>query len=995
MFSSQIVGFINKHKNVEVEFTITKKDLTLDLDELVFLETTYFTDTIFGINQKVRRYYDKTCGWKPLNYIIVKKDRLLDRKISDKIKFKVSTEDEEYTSPKRHDISKSELQGVTIKIRHSYIIKSVPNWRLDHTFSKTFESTNKMSSGWKNLFSSNPYEIKHNMDESFELEYVRWGSWNFYVPNIHKIINTIDKNSNINEKFVDRLYMVAGILNYEKALQRFNRGQYNFKYLLPSAIELTKWEYYRDHFDETHMLSDKLDGDRCLIFLAHDEAFTLSLGGYEVLPKMETKDRKTYIFDGEKIGHHYYIYHILMYENVSVHEHNETLCNNFLKMLSESGRWKKEFTFVTPDTGPLTQSNIRKRLTSTKSKPKDGVIIYTDRPMARRTTIKWKPDTHSSADFVAYKVDSPAIRGRLNIIQKTKTGQHMYALMCSISKSFLSNNNLKLNALRDLGIYAGVGHNLLYIYRSPMFPTVPCYVITKEKNLHKKIIELNYDPIKNHWIYMRTRDDKISVLDGGGNAGNNILTVNNVLTNKFFPFEENDLYHMDNSFTDKTIDYKLFEPELDGLTQHNVFLPTQSRLIMIDTYTIPYRCDFHYVLIGTTDNHLWHYHNFIQHHNIQRFTIFDSIVSFQKAMKKTTNHCFHLAISFKTQFNQTEYKAFTDIFANVQICKSFIFTRSRDKITSLIENSSDKSYTFTYFTYTLDKSKNIHMNNNKYNISVSTNARPIHMTGDPIKLHSKLFNLCWDGIQIHKPKLERHLFDEYLELGMSSLTISSDAKPKEEKIPNFKLYPFTSFPSETKVFETKEDTIINYDLGLLLMIKHVTKKESYNDNFIRTYIPDHKIDDKVLNMFNENIDDKIMIIPEDNIREAHVVVITNPSTFRDIETHVKNSTTRVIINILPLEDDLITIPLSRRLIMPFWDEPTYFIYNITDMRVTTNITQPFMKIESHRQLLIKYNMKFRISKYKNTTDYSTLYLHSEYGQRQTTEKQVDHFMKNF
>lgn len=410
-----------------------------------------------------------------------------------------------------------------IKNRASFIVESLPDWRIDLTATEEVPglNVNKVRNIIKSFFQSNKFlENPLSMVSNFELELEFVGSipknTNKVMDIFWGIINPKKTDKNEHQKWISKI--ANKIVDNPKIRKMFER-KYGLKQLGKQPITLTKKDYTRTIIPniENYYLTDKADGERCMVYIGKESAAVTAQQYYPLDITSETIS----IFDCERVDDKYYVFDLLMHEgkNVSkmVFSKKVELLQNAAKIIGEL----KPMVRLTRDFPKQIKEMYERK---TRIYPIDGLMFT---PVDDKVIYKWKPVEHLTVDFLVLKPPSKIIGIHPYV---KKPDKHLYFLFVGINHKIFTTLGM-----RQLPVYHEMTRHLR---KSAYFPThfAPAgypnaYIYYSDKpDLHNHICEFKYD---NEWILSRMRPDKD--VDIGITYGNDFKTAETIWQNYFNP----------------------------------------------------------------------------------------------------------------------------------------------------------------------------------------------------------------------------------------------------------------------------------------------------------------------------------------------------------------------------------------------------------------------------------------------------------------------------
>jgi hypothetical protein len=503
-----------------------------------FIKQIKYTDT-----DNIKLFYKKEKIHQP-EYFYFKNDIIYNNKSNVFPLFK-TTINKESIIEKFNDTN-IDYSLIRMRRRFSWIYL---DWQIDLTFIKQFPiktSTQLLKEEKQKLFIGDINYLFTLEQIELEFEYI---NNDFTKLNIYDILDFIPKIELINDSilYLDAINFIKELFP-EKIPFKSNR-ELSIKQLLPQTIELSKILYYSEILSnlDLYYLTDKIDGERVLLFLQEYSGWITSDNKFHLINKNKDFINFKIILDCEKINNIFYVFDILYYEYdntiLNLYKCPFTLRLEFLQINIKS--WH---VFLNSDI--LLKLKIFKLLNSNKIKDaieyfqsnnleykKDGLIFSSGLQSYQETKyFKWKPIEYMSIDFIVKKCPNELL-GIMPYIQKPN--KILYLLFVGIRQNeYYAFNMRKINK-----------YNLLFnINRTDYFPIQfspssdeYAYLFWSElTTLDNEIVELIR--INNEWQLLKIRSDRKQDYLNEQYFGNNFKIAELIWYNYNNPLLIKDLY---------------------------------------------------------------------------------------------------------------------------------------------------------------------------------------------------------------------------------------------------------------------------------------------------------------------------------------------------------------------------------------------------------------------------------------------------------------------
>lgn len=422
------------------------------------------------------------------------------------------------------------VDSIRLKVRYSVPVLD-GKWRLDVTCIKHLGGMANLQHSREQFifpmkdFSTAPVDQSDWLE--FEFEYTGDGDVLIDDDLLHKMYGTL-LNWIPGSEHNDWIRWVARMIHTTMIDKFISPGSmrlvHKFNYLLPRAREITLQEWRMLYHDMRGKITvrQKIDGDRQLLVIYNGSASTFAGGSVKHDVKVNhTFDNKLYIFDTEFLDGRWYVLHPLVWADEPQYLHGD---ETRLRKLTTGGDIAMcQYEIVGHDD---IKSSVVK-LWGMKDIKLDGLLItlQCDESYWMQTVIKWKPSEETTIDFLI--IDCPqTLEGKAPYVNDS---DHLYLLLVGTHEP----PSAKLPAMPSIRGYRPT------LFSPPQNPYAHIWK-SKIPGLNKKICEMRRDD--NNWILKKIRADKISILEGGTDMGNNSRTAIDTFTKYYHPFRLCDLY---------------------------------------------------------------------------------------------------------------------------------------------------------------------------------------------------------------------------------------------------------------------------------------------------------------------------------------------------------------------------------------------------------------------------------------------------------------------
>jgi hypothetical protein len=577
-----------KSKNESLELEIIFKNIDINkfrnikelLDKESKPEISYMVDKIhsnIADSDKIKHstsrltlFYDKTATGYKLNKILkMNKKRFLPFEDTT-YKVVLSTEEVfEYESNSK-SASSSSNDYCRIKVRNTYMIDKLPNFKIDLTAvfgMKWNTNSQQQNQKCKEIFDANDNLIKFNSFE-LEAEYINPANKQLTIDDIN---NTISLMMNFVNKLDNNLMTIE--LNQIADLVGRSKGhKMTIKKIANNPTELNN-NLWQDVFPPLGWyLTDKADGKRAFIFINGKKASFIT-NDIEIL-ELKTQEKKT-IVDCELINDIYYVFDVLYFKDKSFINENFSIrlteLKNAADHISEITNKKvmaKPFIrfpiIVSNDMKTELKKVVEEMYNRKREYEIDGLIFNSpDSGYYDTKMYKWKPI--NTIDFLAVKCPDKL----LNTQYLKLTGKILYLLFSTIYISDLDSLNINLIDNYNL-LFPNKPEKSLPVQFSPAsYPKAYLWYVDEEKdaNFNMKIVELSGDKVNNKiineliaknkpfpWELVKVRDDRQVDVDAGNYFGNAFIVAEGIWQNVINPLTLEKLYSPENVYFEQDKD---------------------------------------------------------------------------------------------------------------------------------------------------------------------------------------------------------------------------------------------------------------------------------------------------------------------------------------------------------------------------------------------------------------------------------------------------------
>lgn len=414
---------------------------------------------------------------------------------------------------------------VRYKFRITRYSDLLPDWKFDFTIANHFSITNldfisnKNSKNSKNNNSSknnlNKNNSNKNNSKKNKIRSLIRDELNKSKP-FYQVEAEYLKAKKPPQKEIDFIIEKFNSVNIIIELESIIKERLNFHSFISQVKNMDLKELVR--LEGNYAVTDKADGERALIYVDHNgECYSINKALSVTPLNKKIKDNHCSLVDSEMIDGTPYLFDCLIYKKKDLR--NEYFAKRYEKLENFSGDWKiKKFAF----------KNIQKeseKIWKAKHPYKLDGLIFTplDKSYVEQS-LKWKPTSMQTADFLVYK-------------EKDK-----WILFAQSSFHYIKKNRIKipydkfpfLDPNKKLGTYP-----------------IEFTTTTPPKNSNNKtwpnlsIIEFKWED--DHWVPERIRKDKTeqmlnAIKNGEFNGPNGMKTIKNVIYSINNPIKEEWLF---------------------------------------------------------------------------------------------------------------------------------------------------------------------------------------------------------------------------------------------------------------------------------------------------------------------------------------------------------------------------------------------------------------------------------------------------------------------
>jgi len=619
-FNSEIKKIISKFQNfdnTELEYHFSFKNLEKFMFEKIFNDLNK-NHSFYSIEQQVNILYEDpkeqygtyrvTKQFK--DGVNLNDDIIILKKSSNKsLNFKSDVENIlglslhlNQEQPKKEIPLTAKIVMITIKLRISFNINQLPDWRYDLDLIKEIQMENNNLKEYKNkiLFPItinnylNKVPYNHIDKVSLEIEYI--GDRNkLSVDNINDpldyLYNIITPNYRDKVDYQEYIYKIATYTVKNKYLLSQFKTKSGFKRLSNNVIELNKPMYYNKVVPlmSKFYLTDKIDGQRCMLYITKkDNDIEVKLVAdnlYSVQSKTLSNNLKDtdelIILDAEFIYNNsinkdnmlnldkldIYVFDVILFNNKNL---SATPFENRFTYFEDVNKFLNKYNLGKVKTFIKLTDNYKKEIKdfydhSKKQKyeidgliftPSSGVIDI-DKKHINKTYIdmlgyKWKPEDRITIDFYIAKS-----------LNKNKKD---YILCSGINNKDYDKLQIQLID----GYYKIIPkkyHKNQYFpipFTPSSSPQIYHYIHNNDNDLTGKIGEFLYNKNKKQWDLIKIRTDRDIEVERGEYFGNafkyaelnwhniqNPLSINDLISDKtgdYFSSKSDEKYKPQRSF---------------------------------------------------------------------------------------------------------------------------------------------------------------------------------------------------------------------------------------------------------------------------------------------------------------------------------------------------------------------------------------------------------------------------------------------------------------
>lgn len=472
-----------------------------------------------------------------------------------------------------HIPSSLKIKLIRIKLRVSFSIKQLPNWRYDIDLVKNIGLENNNLKEYKNkllfpididnFISKIPYNLLDSI--TLESEYIGDKSLlnkeNINDP-INYIYNIITPNYNNIVNYQKYIYKIATYVIDNKYILNQFKSKSGFKRLSNNVLELNYNTYFNNvvPYITDYYLTDKIDGQRCLLYISYldndidvklisDKLYTINNKQSDNIEPNIILDAE-FLYNGELIDVldksklDLYVFDIILYDNINLSK--EPFEERYAYFDKVNTFLKKHKLGKVKDFIKLSNNYEKEILNyynnSLKQKYEiDGLIftpnsnvINNNKKNANSNYInmiayKWKPEEKLTIDFY---------------IAKSLSKSNKEYILCS-GISYNDYTKLNIQLIKDYyKIIPKKYHNNQYFpipFTPSLNPNIYHYIHINNNDLTGKVGEFLYDKKNKKWVLQRIRTDRDVEVERGEYFGNAFRIAENIWLNIQNPLTINDL----------------------------------------------------------------------------------------------------------------------------------------------------------------------------------------------------------------------------------------------------------------------------------------------------------------------------------------------------------------------------------------------------------------------------------------------------------------------
>lgn len=423
----------------------------------------------------------------------------------------------------------------------------IPMWRLDITAIKNSNTVGAKADRIRfipgdisDFFKDCPWSLADLIEVEFEYTGPEG------IVNINDII--IDQmyrailRDHVDYKSLDIIAKLADVTGSPYSTKISKPGIINtklFNYLLPRAFEINveQWKSITNGVSE-FVIRTKINGERNLVYF-HDNKVNIVTGVGIInntgLDRIDPHNVGTWLLDTEYYNDHWYIISVLITPEGPLLQGKEidrlTSIDRAIKVLGPSFK-----TCPWSIAGIGTSLKAAVTYHNEYSIDSDGLLLTplpTIQSYWKLKVIKWKPEEHTTIDFLVIKCPD-YLEGKKPFIADSP-GDTLY-LLTNGSKERPSKDDFSiLNVIPRLKDY----------YSALFKPSnAPYQYVWSNDNpdLHGAIVELVLDKNTRKWKLYRIRKDKLSVIHGGLDLGNRDVVAQDIWKKIHIGFSLQDIY---------------------------------------------------------------------------------------------------------------------------------------------------------------------------------------------------------------------------------------------------------------------------------------------------------------------------------------------------------------------------------------------------------------------------------------------------------------------
>ena len=341
------------------------------------------------------------------------------------------------------------------------------------------------------------------------------------------IDESLTQNTNNAEDLSDysaMIYKMAKLIRSDA--NKFKSKRFGLRQLSNQVIELDKNTFIKLIPDiSNYYITDKIDGQRCLIYIDENGAYALSDKLNDIGDVADI--RSSYIFDTERYNGEYWIFDVLLYAGKNI---TTLTFNKRMEYFKKAQKIAKEVKGLVIKIKPFIKltKDFAKLITKLNKKKKpyetDGhVLTPGNESYYHMRVYKYKPINKLSIDFLMKKCP----RKLLGIKPyNNKPNETLYILFCGIQ--YQTYKRLRLETIKHYDEIFPMFHKLPRYFPVQFTPSNAPYMhmyYDKSDEYDGEIGEFIYDSNTRQWSLLRIREDKHDDAKANVYFGNNIAVA--------------------------------------------------------------------------------------------------------------------------------------------------------------------------------------------------------------------------------------------------------------------------------------------------------------------------------------------------------------------------------------------------------------------------------------------------------------------------------------